>query len=103
MYLVRLHLVDSTLMACGAAESSFQKRLDQFPRERRPDHLSAQTEDIHVVVFNALAGREHVMDEACAHTSNFVGADGCPHTAAEERNSAIDCASGYGPRSRGIT
>jgi hypothetical protein len=37
------------------------------------------------------------MDEPSAHTGNFVGADGCPHAAAAERHSAINCASGYGP------
>jgi hypothetical protein len=98
--LKRLHFVDSSLVTNGSAEPGFQKSLDQFPRECGPDHLSAQTKDIHVVVFNALVSREHVMDEACAHTGNFVGADGGPHAAAAERNSAIDCAASYGPGQR---
>jgi len=91
MHFKRLHFVDSPLMACGAAESSFQKRLDQLPRERGPDHLATQTKDIHVVVFNSLVSGEHVMDQPCTHTDNFVGADGCPHATAAERYSSAPC------------
>jgi hypothetical protein len=100
MHFKRLHFVDSSLVACGAAESSFQKRLDQLPGERGPDHLATQTKDIHIVVFNALVSGEHVMDEPCAHTGNFVGADGSPHATAAERHAATDCACGYGPGQR---
>jgi hypothetical protein len=100
MHFKCLHFVDSPLVAYGAAESSSQKRLDQFPSERGPDHFATQTKDIHVVVFNALVGREHVMDEACPHAGNLVGADGCPYATAAERHSAIDRARGYGPRQR---
>jgi hypothetical protein len=36
------------------------------------------------------------MDEPCAHTGNFVGADGCAHSTTAKRYPAIHCASGYG-------
>jgi hypothetical protein len=84
-------------VANGTAEASLQKCLNQFPCQRWPDHLPTKTKDIHVVVFNALVSREHVMDEPGAHTGNFVGADGCAHATAAKRYSAINCASGYGP------
>jgi hypothetical protein len=42
MQFERLHLVDSALMPLGAAEASLQKRLDQLPSQRWPDHLSAE-------------------------------------------------------------
>jgi hypothetical protein len=34
---------------------------------------------------------EHVMDQPCTHTDNFVGADGCPHATAAERYSSAPC------------
>jgi hypothetical protein len=54
MHFESLHPVDSALVACSAAESSFEKPLDQFPRECGPDHFSTQTKDIHIIVFHAL-------------------------------------------------
>jgi hypothetical protein len=40
------------------------------------------------------------VDEAGASPRNFVGADGCPHATAAERNSAINCAGSNGPGQR---
>jgi len=68
MHFQRFHFVDSALVALRAAEASFQKRLDQFPRERGPDHLSTQRKDIHVVVFNSLVGGEYVVNKSGPHT-----------------------------------
>jgi hypothetical protein len=61
---------------------SGQKGLDQFPGERRPDDFSAQTEDIHVVIFDALMSGENIMDEPGTHARNFVRCDGRTHAAA---------------------
>jgi hypothetical protein len=61
---------------------SGQKGLDQFPGEPRPDHFSAQTEDIHVVIFDALMSGENIMNEPGTHTRNFVRSDGRTHAAA---------------------
>ena len=84
----------------GAAEVSGQKGLDQFPGERRTDHFSTQTKDIHVVIFDALMGGENIMDEPSTHAGNFVRGDGCSHAAAAERDSALNLSSGYSPGQR---
>jgi hypothetical protein len=52
--LQRLHFLQATSMACGSTEVRSQKDLDWFQGERRPDHLSSQAGDFHVVIFNAL-------------------------------------------------
>jgi hypothetical protein len=52
--LQRLHFLEATSMAYGTTEVRGQKDLDQFQGERRPDHLSSQAGDFHVVIFNAL-------------------------------------------------
>ena len=84
-------------MALGAAEVSGQKGLDQFPGERRPDHFSTQTKDIHVVIFDALMGGEDIMDEPGTHAGNLVRGDGRSHAAAAERHSAFNLPRGDGP------
>jgi hypothetical protein len=40
------------------------------------------------------------VDEPCAHTSHFIGADGRTHSAAAERYAAIDRAGGNGSGQR---
>jgi hypothetical protein len=96
MHFQRFHFVDSALVALRAAEASFQKRLDQFPRKRGPDHLSTQRKDIHVVVFNSLMGGEYVVNKSGSYTGNLIGAYGCAHSTAAKRYSAIHLASGHG-------
>ena len=71
-----LHFCQATSMACGAAEVRAQKGLDQFQSQCGSNHLSAQTNDIHVVVFDALTGGEDVMDEPGPHAGDFVRGDG---------------------------
>jgi hypothetical protein len=96
MHFQRFHFVDSALVALRAAEASFQKRLDQFPRKRGPDHLSTQRKDIHVVVFNSLMGGEYVVNKSGSYAGNLIGAYGCAHSTAAKRYSAIHLASGHG-------
>jgi len=43
---------------------------------------------------------EDVVNESGAYAGNVVGTDGCAHAAAAESDSAINCASGYGPSQR---
>jgi hypothetical protein len=79
---------------------SGQKGLDQFPGERRPDHFSTQTKDIHVVIFDALVGGENIMNKPSTHTMDFVRSDGCTHAAAAKRDSALNLPGGYSPSQR---
>jgi hypothetical protein len=95
MHFERLHFVHSALVPWRSAKASLQERLNQLPGQRWSDHLPAERKDIHVVVLNPLVSGEHVVDEASARASNFVGADGCAHATAAERYSAINGASGY--------
>jgi hypothetical protein len=52
-----------------------QKNLDQLQRELRTNHFSAQTKDVHAVIFNALMGGENIMDEGRAHARQLVRGD----------------------------
>ena len=69
---------------------SSQEGLDQLPGKRFPNHLSAETKDIYVVIFDALTSGEHIMDESCAHAGNLVRGDGDSDAATAERDSALN-------------
>jgi hypothetical protein len=84
-------------MAYGAAETSDQESLDQFQGKRRTDHLSSQTEDIHIVIFNALMGEENVMDKLGTYAGNFVRGNSRSNSATAERNAALNLPRGNGP------
>jgi hypothetical protein len=62
------------------------------------DYFSSQTEDIHVVIFDALVGGENIVDKPCTHTGNFIRGDGRTHAAAAERDSTLNLPGGYSPR-----
>ena len=83
--LQRLHFSHSAPVARSAVELSGQKGLDQFPCECCPNHFSSQTEDIHIVIFDALMSGENIMDEPGTHSRNFIRGDGRTHTAATQR------------------
>jgi hypothetical protein len=85
-------------VAWSAAEVSGEKCTDQFPGQRWSDYFPPQTENIHVVVFDALVGGEYIVDKPCAHTGNFVRSDGRTHAAAAERDSALYLSSSYSSR-----
>jgi hypothetical protein len=55
--LQRLHFCQAASVTGGATKPGGQKGFDQFQGERRPE-----AKDVHVVVFNALTGRENIMD-----------------------------------------
>ena len=100
LVLQRLNFRHAALMAWSAAESSVKKGFDQFPGERSPDHFSAETKDVHVVIFYTLMGRENIVDKCGAHTENFICGDGCSYTAAAERHSPLNFPRRDGPRQR---
>jgi hypothetical protein len=59
----RLYFCQAASMAWGAAEVCGQKGLKQFQSQCGSNHLSAQTNYVHIVVFDALTGGEDVTDE----------------------------------------
>jgi hypothetical protein len=76
---------------------SAQKSLDQLQRERGANDFTAQTKNVHVVVFNALMSGENIMDEGGAHARNLVRGDGCANAAAAESHTSLKLARCDGP------
>lgn len=62
-------------MALGLTELSRQKCFDQVPGEGRADSPATQTNNVHVIVFDPLPGREVIADQAGSNAGNPVGAD----------------------------
>jgi hypothetical protein len=58
----------------GLAELGGQKRLDEIPGHRRSHGSSAHAKDVHVIVLDALLGREMVVDK-----STVVGGNSYAH------------------------
>lgn len=61
-------------MPLGLAEFGGQERLDEIPGHRRSHRSSAHAKDVHVIVLDALLGREMVVNQAGADTLDLVGA-----------------------------
>jgi hypothetical protein len=62
-------------MPLGSAEFDGQERVYEFPRHSRPHNSTAHTQNVHIVVFDSLVGGEMVMNQTCANTWEFIGAD----------------------------
>src|SRR4029077_1950886 len=82
-------------MSIGVGEFGGEKRLDQIPRQFRAFDASAQTDDVEVVVLNALLRRKMILNQTSADAFNFVRTDRCADTAAANRHTTIHRVSGH--------
>src|SRR5215831_5246924 len=80
-------------MARCPAELRGEKRLDEVPGYFRANRASAHTDDLHIIVLDALLGREMIVDETGVNAFNLVGAHRRADAAAADRDAAIDVTS----------
>ena len=73
-------------------EICLQKCLHQFRRQRRTDDSSAQNQNVHVVMFDALVGRVVVMAHGCADARHLVGGNADSHAAAAYQDPTLSLA-----------
>src|SRR5258708_31698252 len=85
----RSYLAEAPQMPLSLTEPGRQKCLDEIPCYGRSHGPAAHTNDVHVVVLDALPGREVVVDQGGADTRNFVGAHGGPDAAAANRDAPL--------------
>jgi len=76
-------------MPLGLTELGGQERLDEIPGHRRSHGSSTHAKDVHVIVLDALLGREMVVDQTGADTLDLVGAHRRADAAAADREAAI--------------
>jgi hypothetical protein len=68
-----------------------QEDPNQLPGKCRCDHFSSQAKYVHIVVFDALSGGKHIVDEAGSHAGDFVRGHGGAYTAAAQRPPRSTC------------
>ena len=69
-----------------------RKSAHQLDGELRPDHPRAERDDVHVVVLDALMGREGIVAERAAHAGQLARGDAGPDAAPADEDSAIGLA-----------
>src|SRR4029450_9321409 len=73
-----------------------QEGIDQVPGDARAHRAAAHTEDVHVIVLDALLRREVVVDEPGPGARDLVRADRRAHAAAAHGHASMDCPRGDG-------
>src|SRR4029079_12218447 len=87
--LQRCHLAQPSHVSIGVGEFGGEKSLDQIPCEFRSFDASAQTDDVEVVVLDALLRRKMILNQTSADAFNFVRANRCADTAAANCHATI--------------
>src|SRR5271154_1345391 len=85
-------------MPRSLAKFGGQKCLNQIPRQFRTFDASAQTNDIEIVVLNALLRRKMVLNQTCADSFDFVRANRSTDATAANRDATIHFACRHRPR-----
>src|SRR6267378_6568955 len=91
------HFCQAAQVTRGLTELGGQERLEDVPSRVRSDSAAAHTDDVHVVVLNALARGEVVSHQPGADSRNFVRAHRCTDAATANRHPALDRPSGHSP------
>src|SRR5882757_4985489 len=94
------HLAQPAQMSFGLTEPGSQKGLDEIPSHSRSHRSATHAEDVHVIVFDALPGREMIVDQRGADAGNLVGTDRRPYAAAANCHPAIDLPRRHSPTER---
>jgi hypothetical protein len=82
----------------GSTELGGEEGVDQILGNSRSYGSATHTDDVHVIVFNALSCRKVVVDQRGPHAMDFVGTDGCADAAAADGNAAVHFSSSNGLR-----
>src|SRR5215475_2704140 len=98
--LQRSHFPQPAQVSFGLTVLSRQKRLDEVPSHGRSYRPAAHAKDVHMIVLDALLGREVVMDQCGTDAVNLVGAHRRTDTAAADRHTAIHLSSDHRLRQR---
>src|SRR5262249_60781440 len=77
-------------MAIRATEPRRKERLDQVQCHSLTDRSTAHTDDIDVIVFDSLSGREMIVDQRSPDTCDLVGAHRRANTAAADRHATFN-------------
>ena len=83
------HFSQTTTKALRADEPRGEKCLHQFPGEGMTDHEAAKTDQVQIVVLDALMRRKVFVNQAGPNPRHFVRADRCTNPAATNAHTAF--------------
>src|SRR5579872_363083 len=92
----RSNFAEAPQMPLSLTEFSRQESLNQIPSEFRADNATAQTNNVHVIVLDALPRREMIFDQSCANARNLIGANRGAYTTAADGHAAHNFSAGNG-------
>jgi hypothetical protein len=84
------HFGQAAQVAFFGTELRLEKRLNEIPRNARTYRSTAHAENIHVIVFHALSGREVVMNQGGTHSLHVIRADRSAYATSTDGNTALD-------------
>src|SRR5207249_708042 len=87
-----LDLPETAHVGLLAVEYRAEERADQIGGEQRADDVRAETEDVHVVVLDALVGRVDVVADRGANSIQLAGRDGRSDARAADEDAALGLA-----------
>ena len=87
-------------MTLRSGEFCGEKGLQQFPGKSVADHKAAKTDQVQIVVLDALVRRKVFVNQAGPNPRHLVRADRCPNPAATDAHAAFHRPGGDRPRQR---
>jgi len=81
-------------MTLRSAESRGKKCLNQFPRESVTDHEAAETDQVEIVVLDALVRGKCFVNQTRADADNLIRRDRCSNSASANRNPSLHVSTG---------
>src|SRR6185295_5136944 len=88
-------LAQPSQVSVGLSEFGGEKSLDQIPRQFRAFDAPTQTDDVEVVVLDALLRRKMILNQASADAVDLVRANRSADAAAANRQTTMHRFSGY--------
>lgn len=83
-------------MAFRTAEMRVEKYLHQLPRHRMADHKAAETDEVEIIILDALMRGKALMDQARSDANYFVSGDGGAHPTSANGYAALHFSAGHG-------
>src|SRR5262249_2060964 len=86
------HLLQPCHVALAAVEAGCKDDADELARDRRPDDLGAEAEDVHVVVLDRLVRAVEVVADSGTDAGHLAGGDRRPGTGSADQDAALGAA-----------
>src|SRR5262245_62571915 len=84
------HFAETALVPRGVAEPCGQKCLHELPGHAWPHSTPTDTDDVHVIILDALFGGKVIVDQGGTNTWHLVGADRSTHPTPADGYAAFD-------------